>query len=217
MSEYFTTVDTFKYWCHKILPLVYDDSLSYYEQLCKVVSLLNQVIENVNNIPEYIGELVKDERLKALLSALLDEFREQIANANEKDSETATSDRSVGELVWLNGKLYRCIQQLDAGDKYVEASNIEKVTIEDVITDLQVSVATYIEVNQTNASKDIDYGEWFWFKNELCRALKDIDQGNSYVKDVNYEIITVETMCKNVYYPQEELLVMNGIVSDRRE
>ena len=30
----------FKFWCQKALPLVYDDSLSYYEVLCKVVSTL---------------------------------------------------------------------------------------------------------------------------------------------------------------------------------
>ena len=36
----------FKFWCQKVLPAVYDDSLSYYELLCKVVDLLNQAIEN---------------------------------------------------------------------------------------------------------------------------------------------------------------------------
>ena len=30
-------VDGFRFWCQKVLPLVYDDSLSYYEILCKVV------------------------------------------------------------------------------------------------------------------------------------------------------------------------------------
>lgn len=33
----------FKFWCAKVLPLVYDDSLSYYEFLCK----LNQVIQGI--------------------------------------------------------------------------------------------------------------------------------------------------------------------------
>lgn len=37
-----------KFWCHKILPLVYDNSLSYYEFLCKVVAKLNEVIEKSN-------------------------------------------------------------------------------------------------------------------------------------------------------------------------
>ena len=40
----FNTVSALKYWCYKILPLVYDDSLSYYEVLCKVKEKLNEVI-----------------------------------------------------------------------------------------------------------------------------------------------------------------------------
>lgn len=35
----------FKFWCYKVLPLVYDDSLSYYEVLCKVVDYINKLIE----------------------------------------------------------------------------------------------------------------------------------------------------------------------------
>ena len=28
------TVSKLRFWCYKILPLVYDDSLSYYEAIC---------------------------------------------------------------------------------------------------------------------------------------------------------------------------------------
>lgn len=38
-------LETFKFWCFKVLPLVYDDSLSYYEILCKVVDYINKLIE----------------------------------------------------------------------------------------------------------------------------------------------------------------------------
>lgn len=37
--------DFFRFWCYKVLPLVYDDSLSYYEILCKMVSYINNLIE----------------------------------------------------------------------------------------------------------------------------------------------------------------------------
>ena len=35
----------FRLWCYKVLPLVYDDSLSYYEILCKMVDYINNLIE----------------------------------------------------------------------------------------------------------------------------------------------------------------------------
>lgn len=38
----------FKVWCQKVIPLVYDESLSYYEVLCKVLEYLNQMISNQN-------------------------------------------------------------------------------------------------------------------------------------------------------------------------
>lgn len=40
----------FRYWCQKVLPLVYDDSLSYYELLCKVVDYLNKTMEDVETL-----------------------------------------------------------------------------------------------------------------------------------------------------------------------
>ena len=46
------TIKTFRFWCQKVLPLVYDDSLSYYEVLCKVVDYLNNLINDTNAIIE---------------------------------------------------------------------------------------------------------------------------------------------------------------------
>lgn len=43
-------VDKIRFWCHTVLPLVYDDSLSYYELLCKVVNKVNEIIKNNEDI-----------------------------------------------------------------------------------------------------------------------------------------------------------------------
>lgn len=43
-------IDKLKYWCYNILPLVYDDSLSYNEFLCKVNAKLNEVIDSTNGL-----------------------------------------------------------------------------------------------------------------------------------------------------------------------
>lgn len=50
----------FRFWCQSVLPLVYDDSLSYYEVLCKVVKYLNDMTEAVNEVPEELDELKKE-------------------------------------------------------------------------------------------------------------------------------------------------------------
>lgn len=46
----YSTMSPFRYWVQKVLPLVYDDSLSYYELLNKVVAFLNNVIETADDL-----------------------------------------------------------------------------------------------------------------------------------------------------------------------
>lgn len=51
---------SFRMWCQKVLPLVYDDSLSYYEVLCKIVTYLNNVIECTKGVIEDVEGLRND-------------------------------------------------------------------------------------------------------------------------------------------------------------
>ena len=57
MASNFTDIGQLRFWCQKILPLVYDDSLSYYEFLCKVLKKLNEVIDLVNAQNNVIAEM----------------------------------------------------------------------------------------------------------------------------------------------------------------
>ena len=45
----------FRFFSQKVLPVVYDDSLSYYEVLGKLTQKINEIIENDNLLYEYIG------------------------------------------------------------------------------------------------------------------------------------------------------------------
>lgn len=79
----YKNLNTFKFWCQKILPLVYDDSLSYYEVLCKVVDYINQLIDN----DKVIGEEL--ENLKTELVTVkkwIDEFDTSYAEKIIKES-----------------------------------------------------------------------------------------------------------------------------------
>lgn len=46
----YQTLRPFRYWCQKVLPLVYDDSLSYYELLGKVIDYLNKTMMDVETL-----------------------------------------------------------------------------------------------------------------------------------------------------------------------
>lgn len=47
----------FRFWCQTVLPIVYDDSLSYYELLNKVVVYLNNTISDVANMEDNVEAL----------------------------------------------------------------------------------------------------------------------------------------------------------------
>ena len=67
----YTGQGAFRFWCQIVLPIVYDDSLSYYELLNKVVAYLNNTISDVataeTNI-ENINDTV-EHNMDALLTA----------------------------------------------------------------------------------------------------------------------------------------------------
>ena len=52
-----TELKPFRYWCQKVLPLVFDDTLSYYELLCKVVDYLNNTMTDVNTLATDVENL----------------------------------------------------------------------------------------------------------------------------------------------------------------
>ena len=71
--------NTFRFWCQKVLPLVYDDSLSYYELLCKVVDYLNKIIEDNKE------EIAEIEKIKIELVNLKNYIDNFVANNLEKE------------------------------------------------------------------------------------------------------------------------------------
>lgn len=56
-------------WCYKVLPLVYDESLSYYEILCKVVKYINDLIDQDKIIGNELNDLKKN--LTLLINGLM--------------------------------------------------------------------------------------------------------------------------------------------------
>lgn len=50
----------FRWWCYHVLPLVYDDSLSYYEVLCKVVDYINRLIDQDRIFADEIENLKRE-------------------------------------------------------------------------------------------------------------------------------------------------------------
>lgn len=66
-----TSMKHFRFWCQKVLPLVYDNSLSYYEVLCKVVKYINDLIDSDKEIIEDVEQLQSE---MAVVQKWIDNF-----------------------------------------------------------------------------------------------------------------------------------------------
>lgn len=67
-------ITNLRYWCQKVLPLVYDDSLSYYELLNKVATKVNEMINQVNELPEMVDAAVKEQLDDGTVEAIVAEI-----------------------------------------------------------------------------------------------------------------------------------------------
>ena len=74
MSSTYNNTKELRFWCQKVLPLVYDDSLSYYELLNKIVVYLNSTIEDVQAM---IADVT---RIEQGLSSKIDLSQKGVAN-----------------------------------------------------------------------------------------------------------------------------------------
>lgn len=69
----------FRFWCQKVLPLVYEKSLSYYEILCKVVDYINKLIEQDKVFGAELDELRSDmETVQKWIANFNTSYAEQI-------------------------------------------------------------------------------------------------------------------------------------------
>lgn len=64
-----------RWYCQKVLPTSYDDSLSYYENLCKLTEKMNEIIEAINNSFE---ALVREEIHKYFVDTVYDSETETL-------------------------------------------------------------------------------------------------------------------------------------------
>ena len=114
-------INKMEIWYRPILPIVYDDTLSYYEQLCKFSDKLNEVIENINNFSADISEEI-DSKIAALKVYV--------------DSENQKQNLSVEEKI---EQVYNYIEkQLDAVYEYIEdGDTVIKMYVESEIAKLK--------------------------------------------------------------------------------
>lgn len=91
-------ISPFIFWCQKVMPAVLDDSLSFYEVLCKLTAKLNAAIETINGHSELITTMQSEIDALQTLTA---QHTQQIADLTKKvqanaDNIAAINTRTKG-------------------------------------------------------------------------------------------------------------------------
>lgn len=145
-------VKQFRFWCQKVIPLVYDDSISYYETLCKVSQKLNEVIEYVNNFEDTINDYT-DQQIKILREDLQNQIN--IINYNIEQLRINGKNYVDGEILKVQGYINEQISILNnlITDNNAYLKNWVEEQILNLINDLP-DIQNVIVINPTTGLMD---------------------------------------------------------------
>lgn len=192
-----TKIHHFKFWCQHVLPLVYDDSLSYMELLCKVIQQLNEVIDGHNKLTDDVKELgnaVNDLEAHVLaVEKIINTFVDTVnnrfdvleADLNHKiDTELSGFDRRITVLENEQAEFKNTVERMfaDLERELTETINAELKLLRQYVTDATADMQRWVE----------DRIE------ELIHDLPDLQ--NVYVYDIfTGELVTIQTALNRLY------------------
>lgn len=229
MTE-FNNVNFVHCWCNKILPLVYDDSLSYYEMLCKFKDALNQVIENINNLPDYIKDSIKELLEGEGINDIIREVLSSVYFINVKNPPSgytpAKGDGATNDTPALNN----LIQYAAENNAYLffPAGNyiVNGLTLKNNVSLIGADRYTTIITNTATSNKDVISGTLSncTIANIMVNAnMQSQSQNVSCIKANATDILLTNLILKNGFdslslicngYVQANSIVFDGIQND---
>lgn len=164
-ADIFTPIKPLNFWVQKVIPLVYDDSLSYYEVLSKVADKLNELIEIVNVQGEGIYGYI-DEQMAAFRTEWAAENAAQYAAFTQKVegdiaslSSTINSNNEI-----INGRITALQTSVNSQLSKQEAEMLQK------ISDLTAEVDSKLSGFNKLVS-DTDKANRIWTTSQISLAI----------------------------------------------
>ena len=177
--------------CRKVLPAVYDESLSYLEGLCKLVYKVNETIDSVNALNDNVGVLNDSvTELNARVEAVegeIDGFEAEITRQFKELSESINAEVDA-KLEDVETRVSTLEQSVDTKINQIERQLvIFENTIREQLSSLETELralldAEILKINQMYETFEDDM-KWYIYQ-EIQKALECIpDLTNIYVVD----------------------------------
>lgn len=154
-------LDNFRIWCQKVLPLVYDDSLSYYEVLCKLSSVMNDMINNQSGMYDDITGLSEAyQQLQNYVNNYFEnlDVQEEINNKIDSMVEDGSLEVIISEHLKLGNALY-------IGNSYANGGG-----------------STSGETGIYALTKDMFYNTWLYTSGGIGFCHYSLSEDNSFVE-----------------------------------
>lgn len=183
LSDY-NTLHPFRFWCQKVLPLVYDDSLSYYELLCKIVTKINEIIKSNNELEKEINIFLN--KFDTNLFTIVDKIINELIENGELN---LFADKV--NMVYKNAKSIGALSNTDISDiliNYISAGN----------------KSLYLPYGNYTISKTVDLtgftliGDTYDVNISVTTKENAVIMGNnSVLKNINFKLNVINTVKNN--------------------
>ena len=194
--------------CQPILPAVYEDSLSYYESICKLIAKINELVDVVNNIKLDVldkANAYTDEEIRKMESRVNDAVNSVIALKqeieNEFDDFKNITEETLNEFSEKIDLLYDhvndIVYSINARTDLVIKQNNEYIfkEIENNILK-NITVLNYFTGENVSVQEMFNYLSMFHLENAMTYAML-------YTKNITVDFL----INKNITYTE---LVRNG-------
>lgn len=187
-----------RFWCQKVLPAVYDQSLSYYEVLCKLAAFLNKMLEELEKMQDNIDALHKAYKdLQDWVNAEIARFEAHM----EQHFDDLTKE------LWNKFEQYKndtntTLQQWFSEYETNTTNNLNK-KFEDFVTNANTRIDQMFNTYTTNTNND--FNTWKTdFTNQYNAWKEDVDEQitniNSNIRSLTTRVTALENMVKT--YPK---------------
>lgn len=147
----------FRFWCQKVMPLVYDDSLSYYEVLCKLVDYLNKTMEDVGVLHEDVDALhTAYQQLQSYVNDYFSTLDVQQEINNKLD--VMASDGTLDALLLPYFNAYKTAIDSDIAN-FKNTVNTSITTQDENITVLQQRMDTFASLTEGSTTGDAELAD----------------------------------------------------------
>ena len=186
-----------RFWCQKVLPAVYDQSLSYYEVLCKLAAFLNKMLEELEKMQDNIDALHKAykdlqdwvnaeiARFEAHMEQHFDDLTQELWNRFEEYKNNTNTTLQQ----WFNNYATNTTNNLNK--KFNDFVNNANTRIDQMFNTYTSS--TNNEFNTWKTDFTNQYNQW---KDEVNGQISSI---NSNISSLTNRVTALENMVKK--YP----------------